>query len=475
MKRRSARFALIAGLVLASLPALASAAVIDLSSPGSTVTLEALTDGNSVRVGDKVFSDFRYTPLSSGSAVVPSAGDVTVSGLTAAGPGADEIGLRFDGTWAAFDGGSLNATLAFKVVVDDPNLLSDNTLSLIGASATTGSVLVTENITSVDPAAGAVAAEDRLASKTAYYFESSGTVDAVLLDHRVFPKTAAEAWVVKDIKVSTFAPQSSATFAALTQTFSQVPEPGTLVLVGMGLLAVGLRRRRGLASILMVMALAGAGAVPAASAAIVADLEADSTYTLDQVNTAGGIEVGHLLFSDFQLASTIAGGLAEAPDANELGITGVAAGNAYGLRFNGNWSAFFGSSAETVLSYRVDVINASFTLSSVAVWMTANGTSGGGTVEIDKQADATLQGPSLLQLAVWNRGAGDVSESDAGALTPESQTLFVRDAIVVASSGIGSVGGLSEFYQTYEPTPEPGTLSLCVLAAAGVLLRRRRA
>jgi len=99
------------------------AATIQLVPGGSTVTLDTLLgpNGNSVQVGDKLFSNFTYSPNPANA--TPAAAAVSVGGL-GTGIGTDYLGIRFSGGF--FDapgGGGTDYLIGYRVTVLDPNFV----------------------------------------------------------------------------------------------------------------------------------------------------------------------------------------------------------------------------------------------------------------------------------------------------------------------------------------------------------------
>jgi hypothetical protein len=114
--------AIIAGVV--SIGGSLQAATTVLVPGVNTITLDNLTganSGNAVQVGDKLFSNFGYTPTPSGS--TPSAAGVTISGL-GTGIGTDYLGIRFaGGFFDAPGGGGTDYLITYRVTVLDPNFV----------------------------------------------------------------------------------------------------------------------------------------------------------------------------------------------------------------------------------------------------------------------------------------------------------------------------------------------------------------
>jgi len=220
----------------------ASVIVADVNGPTS-YSIQEIIDAGGLRVGNVVFTDFRFTPSSTSGGSGPNAGGVEVTGVLIAG----EYGMRFNGSWSAFGGGSADTTLGFRATADEPWLLHDNSLwmSAYGASGG-GLVQITENVFRTDPM---VDPTPGIANKYVYYLDDENNQ---IYEHKDFvdpstggPLALAEIWVVKDIGLTSQGEGSTVALSEFYQTFSEIPEPGTLSLLALGsLLAVFRRGRR---------------------------------------------------------------------------------------------------------------------------------------------------------------------------------------------------------------------------------------
>jgi hypothetical protein len=207
---------------------------------GDPVSLESL-DGT-LTVGDKVFSDISLFGIGSGGAIAPDEGSIFLQGVQDDVTG--DIGLQFLLSWSAFSGQTVNANIDFKVaIVDDPAyenfFIKDVTMILLDASATTsGDVAASETVLDTPPGP---AQNPALASLSASKQDGDG--GSQILDAAEFSLVKA-IWVSKDISITGgTASDGSAHLSGFYQFFSQIPEPATICLLGLGSLPL-LRRRR---------------------------------------------------------------------------------------------------------------------------------------------------------------------------------------------------------------------------------------
>jgi len=217
---------LLAGVLLCGS---ASGAWVPLT--GDRVALNDLVD-NMLIVGDKVFADFDLFGIGGGGAIAPNGDDVFIQG------GYDDVsgdyGLKFDLSWNAGAGQTVNANLSFVVaIIKDPAyenyLIKDVSMILVGASAT-GSGVVNASEKVWDHAIGAVPPAP-LASLDCSSQENDGGL--YITDHAEFAGVRA-IWVYKDISI-TGGVEGTAHLSSFYQYFRQeVPEPMTMSLLGFG-------------------------------------------------------------------------------------------------------------------------------------------------------------------------------------------------------------------------------------------------
>lgn len=228
MKKPKVLLSCLISIVFASV---ASATWIPLTD---NVPLSSL-QGGSLVVGDKKFSEIEFFSIGAGGAIAPDACSVFVQGALWVETG--DYGLRFLLLWNVESGQTINADLNFKVSVltsYDDYFIKDISLFLLGASvAGTGTINVGENVWD-EPLPGG----DLIASLSCSKQESDG--GAYLMDYAEFVPLK-EIWV-RNIDISmTGGTSGAAHFSEFFQFYSQIPEPATVLLLGLG--GILLRRK----------------------------------------------------------------------------------------------------------------------------------------------------------------------------------------------------------------------------------------
>jgi len=200
------------------------------------VPLSELPNGILI-VGDKEFSEFDLFGFAVGGAIAPDMDSVFVQG------GQDDVtndyGLRFLLALDAGSGQIVNANLSFKVSIlpdYERYFINDVRVLVTGVSATdTGVVNLGETVWDAPLPAG-----NLLASLSCSIQESG----AVLMDYAEFD-SVKEIWVRKDLSVSGGTGLTGAAhLSEFFQFYSQIPEPATIALLGLGALALLPRRRK---------------------------------------------------------------------------------------------------------------------------------------------------------------------------------------------------------------------------------------
>lgn len=200
----------------------------------ATTTLQDLINAGStgLTIGDKTFYNFSYQ----GSPATAAQIGVTQSDTS-------NIGLRFSFNWSSRDGINEDSVIRYCVHVNDPRSLINGVGLSFNGTANPAGVLtnasVTETITDLagnELPGGSISVIDSGAGNSGNRDSASYTVDPALRD----------LCVTKDISVHS-APANlqggAATISFVDNTFSQVPEPASLGLVGAGALLLMKRRR----------------------------------------------------------------------------------------------------------------------------------------------------------------------------------------------------------------------------------------
>jgi len=242
--RRNRYLAVGAAVTVALVACLAAQADVLVAGPdGSDVyAVQDVIDAGGLRVGNLTFSEFRVVSSAGDGAWAPSAAEIMVSGALADG----KLGLSFNASWAAEDGGRADTTLTFKVAADTPRALTDHALwTTAHGTIGDGLVMVTENVYDADPLHQPAQA-DAVANAAVFY--ASGD-DQQTYDYQEFslagqPVALPEVWVVKDIHVLSGGDGSRAALSELRQSFGDVPEPATIAFLALGAAGVLARKRR---------------------------------------------------------------------------------------------------------------------------------------------------------------------------------------------------------------------------------------
>ena len=198
---------------------------------GAPVALSTLlVPGGNIVVGDKTFTNFGYTftgdmPGPVGVNVVPITDD------------AGNFGIRFQAAFIDLPSsvGGSDALITYKVTAGPGRLISDAHIegnpNLLG---TTGSISVTETFLPLGQ-------NDEFTMKI---YDDEGQPVPKLVDNTIFTTPVQSLDVQKDILAIVPTTASSATMSFVDQTFSQIPEPASALLVLGGIAILGFARKR---------------------------------------------------------------------------------------------------------------------------------------------------------------------------------------------------------------------------------------
>jgi hypothetical protein len=240
--RRSAKkSALVFSIISISIFLAGSAQAAWVPLTGDFVSISSIPTGG-LEVGDKIFSEFDVTPIAAGGAFAPGADSVLVRGGQNDATG--DYGLQFRLAWVVGTEQIINANIDFKVSIApgyDPWFMDEAILFLMNAGATgTGSVSANEIIYDSSFMGNPLAALD--------VSREYGDGGSDLIDDSQFvideePVLAKEIWAETSIIIS----GGTGGTAQLTEVFmlySQVPEPTTILMLGLGSLALLRIRKR---------------------------------------------------------------------------------------------------------------------------------------------------------------------------------------------------------------------------------------
>lgn len=197
-------------------------------------SMSDLLQGGSISCGDKTFTNFRnFTSVAAGGADAPTAAQVFVSsdagtcGTFEPGPGL----LFQSAVWNVNAGGTIDTAFTFDVFAPGP-LIHDAVLAFVSFDAQGGGEIhISESLF------------DSLNNSVQNL--SVDSLTGPTTDHHIFPGglTYSKLTVNKDISLEGHT-DGNATLSTFTQNFSEVPEPATLSMLGLGILLVGSYRPR---------------------------------------------------------------------------------------------------------------------------------------------------------------------------------------------------------------------------------------
>jgi hypothetical protein len=190
---------------------------------GSPISLTTLTNGGSILVGDKLFSNFAVSDDSAAS-------NIFVQGIEEFG---DDFGIQFQGGFVATDNSDMDVHLSYQVnVTNSTDLIAGANLSFNGVVVGgAGLAQVTETIdTNTDFPYG------QMVVSTTQSMQQ-------LTTNMVINPPQSQLNVDKDV-INFAVHLAFSSISTINQSFEQVPEPSTVTLAVVGFTGLLLLRRR---------------------------------------------------------------------------------------------------------------------------------------------------------------------------------------------------------------------------------------
>jgi PEP-CTERM motif len=217
-------------LLLFSAATTARAQITNLNQ-GETVNLaDVLDNGLALQIGDKQFGNFSFSYSDNNSSNIDLvAANVNVTALS----NVVGFGVSFTEPLSAAGTDDKHIMLQYTVLVTDPNFkISDIHLSITGAAFGNGYGNADEDVFN-----------DAFNGNNVGHLHAS--IPGASTDQADIVPTETQLWVQKDVEVNGGGAGGVASITIIDQTFSQVPEPSTVLLVGLGLLGlVAVNRKR---------------------------------------------------------------------------------------------------------------------------------------------------------------------------------------------------------------------------------------
>ena len=222
----------------------------------------------------------------------------------------------------------------------------------------------------------------------------------------------------------------------------------------------------------------------ASATPIVAEVNGTASYTLAEINLAGGIIVGDKLFDGFRVTTTKSSG-AVAPEDGSISVSAVKVEGDYGLRFNGGWSAPAGTISDSTIKFHVsvtpDAVARGWKIKDNSLWISGYGihpTGNDFAVSVSENVyasdpDAGHTTP-IANKFVYYKSNKDKRLFHHKDFAPVTEIWVVKDVIAYGGTGNTGMAHLSEFYQTFSQIPEPATIALLGLGSL-VLFKRKKA
>lgn len=224
--------------------------VIGVSGTGNATMMTELLAGGSIQVGDKLFSDFSYDVIFDDAGLLNPIDAFDVSLIEVIGLGADPMnpGIRFQTAsgapaFSVDDFNWLDVEFTFKVSVLDPLYQIDSvSLAVDGLIEGEGSVAIGDDIATNNAAFDPLSGGDVTSFDPWVAVYSPGPLNGS--DSASFDPLS-EIWVKKDIFLASDGGIVNVNW--IDQNFHQtaVPEPTTMLLMGVGLLGIcGVTRKK---------------------------------------------------------------------------------------------------------------------------------------------------------------------------------------------------------------------------------------
>jgi hypothetical protein len=207
-----------------------------VSLTGDMIPISSVPAGGLV-AGDKLFSEFEVTGIAEGGALTPNADSVLVQGGIEDDTG--QYGLRFRLNWDVGSEQSINAGINFVVSILDGHdeWFIDGTNMVLSVAGATGTGVVSATETIWD---GPMTTRNRLATLNTSW--QAGDSDLNLRDYASFAQTK-QIWTRNGITI-TGGDNGTAKLNEMFQMYNQIPEPVTLILLGLGSLTLLRIRKR---------------------------------------------------------------------------------------------------------------------------------------------------------------------------------------------------------------------------------------